>query len=41
MSIRLCFFASLLVARDLEYAGRDTRLSPGQEVAVMPPVQGG
>jgi molybdopterin converting factor small subunit len=32
---------ALLVAVDLEYAGRDTRLSPGQEVAIMPPVQGG
>lgn len=31
----------LLVAADCEYAGRDTQLLPGQEVAVMPPVQGG
>lgn len=32
---------SLLVAVDLEYARREARLVPGQEVAIMPPVQGG
>ena len=32
---------SLLVAADLEYARRETRLLPGQEIAIMPPVQGG
>lgn len=32
---------NLLVAVDLEYADRQTRLLPGQEVAIMPPVQGG
>ena len=32
---------SLLVAADLEYVGRTTRVWPGQEVALMPPVQGG
>lgn len=31
----------LLVAVDLAYATRDTPLAPGQEVALMPPVQGG
>ena len=33
--------ARLLVAVDLAYATRDTALQPGQEVALMPPVQGG
>lgn len=33
--------ANLLVAADLDYVGRDTELSNGQEVAIMPPVQGG
>jgi molybdopterin synthase catalytic subunit len=33
--------ATLLVAADCEYSGRDDHLRPGQEVAVMPPVQGG
>jgi len=33
--------ARLLVAVDLEYAGREERLRAGQEVALMPPVQGG
>jgi molybdopterin converting factor small subunit len=32
---------NLLVAVDLAYAGRGERIVPGQEVAVMPPVQGG
>lgn len=31
----------LLLAVDLEYATRETPLLPGQEVALMPPVQGG
>jgi len=31
----------LLVAADLEYVDRTARLLPGQEVAIMPPVQGG
>ncbi|MFN0125352.1 MAG: MoaD/ThiS family protein [Verrucomicrobiales bacterium] len=31
----------LLVAVDLDYAARETPLRAGQEVAVMPPVQGG
>jgi molybdopterin converting factor small subunit len=31
----------LLVAVDLAYATRETPLHPGQEVALMPPVQGG
>ncbi len=31
----------ILVAVDLAFAGRDTPLRPGQEVALMPPVQGG
>jgi molybdopterin converting factor small subunit len=29
------------VGVDLEYVERDCQLRPGQEVAVMPPVQGG
>lgn len=33
--------ARMLVAVDLAYATRDTPLQPGQEVALMPPVQGG
>ncbi len=33
--------AVLLVAADCEYVGREALLRPGQEVAVMPPVQGG
>lgn len=33
--------AALLVAADCEYIGREDLLRPGQEVAVMPPVQGG
>lgn len=31
----------LLVAVDLEYAGRESPVRAGQEVALMPPVQGG
>lgn len=33
--------ARLLVAVDLTYARREDLLRPGQEVALMPPVQGG
>ena len=33
--------AQLLVAVDQDYATRGTELSDGQEVAIMPPVQGG
>ncbi len=33
--------SKILVALDLDYVDRDTELSDGQEVAVMPPVQGG
>ena len=32
---------SLLIAVDLEYVKRGAPLSDGQEVAIMPPVQGG
>lgn len=32
---------SLLVSADLDYVGRDDVLRSGQEVALMPPVQGG
>ncbi len=31
----------LLVAADFQYVRRGDRLSEGQEVAIMPPVQGG
>ena len=31
----------LLIAVDLAYASRETSLGDGQEVALMPPVQGG
>lgn len=33
--------AQILVAVDHEYAERDAILKDGQEVAIMPPVQGG
>jgi len=33
--------ASLLVAVNCEYADRDREISAGDEVALMPPVQGG
>ncbi|CAN5445223.1 hypothetical protein BH23VER1_BH23VER1_08880 [soil metagenome] len=33
--------AKLLVAADLDYVGRDAVLQDGQEIAIMPPVQGG
>ena len=32
---------TLLVAVGLEFAGRDQELHEGEEVSVMPPVQGG
>jgi len=31
----------ILVAADLDYIGRDGVIKGGQEVAIMPPVQGG
>ncbi len=31
----------ILVALDMEYVDRDEKLSDGQELAIMPPVQGG
>ena len=33
--------SSILVAADLDYADRDQQLKNGQEIAIMPPVQGG
>ena len=33
--------SKILVALDLDYVERDTLVKPGQEIAVMPPVQGG
>ncbi len=33
--------SKLLVAADLEYVSRDEALRDGQEIAIMPPVQGG
>ena len=33
--------SKILVALDLDYVDRGTELSDGQEVAIMPPVQGG
>jgi len=33
--------SKILVALDLDYVDRDTELADGQEVAIMPPVQGG
>lgn len=32
---------SLLIAADLDYVKRDSPLEEGQEIAIMPPVQGG
>lgn len=32
---------SLLIAADLDYVTRDATLQNGQEIAIMPPVQGG
>lgn len=31
----------ILVAADHEYVSRDALIVPGQEIAIMPPVQGG
>lgn len=33
--------SSILVSADLDYADRDQELKDGQEIAIMPPVQGG
>ena len=33
--------SSILISADLDYAVRDQELKPGQEIAIMPPVQGG
>ncbi|MGI9244996.1 MAG: MoaD/ThiS family protein [Verrucomicrobiales bacterium] len=33
--------AKILIALDLDYVGRDAIVIAGQELAVMPPVQGG
>jgi molybdenum cofactor cytidylyltransferase len=33
--------SSLMIAVDSEYAGDDLHISPGSEVAVIPPVSGG
>jgi molybdopterin converting factor small subunit len=32
---------SILVGAGLEFVDRDYKLSPGEEIAIMPPVQGG
>ncbi len=33
--------ANILVGAGVEFVGRDYRLRPGEEIAIMPPVQGG
>ncbi len=33
--------SKILIAVDLDYVERDELVKPGQEIAVMPPVQGG
>ncbi len=33
--------SSLLISADLDYVDRDAELTENQEVAIMPPVQGG
>ena len=33
--------AKILVAVDLDYVNREAVVKPGQEIAIMPPVQGG
>ena len=33
--------SKLLIAVDCEYSDRDTEIREGQEIALMPPVQGG
>ena len=32
---------SILIAAGLEFVDRDYNLNPGEEIAIMPPVQGG
>jgi molybdopterin converting factor small subunit len=32
---------SILIGAGLEFVDRDYNLKPGQEIAIMPPVQGG
>ena len=32
---------SILVGAGLEFVGRNYKLNPGEEIAIMPPVQGG
>ena len=32
---------SILIGADLEFVDRNYKLNPGQEIAIMPPVQGG
>ena len=32
---------SILIGAGLEFVDRDYKLNPGQEIAIMPPVQGG
>jgi MoaD family protein len=32
---------SILIGTGLEFVGRNYKLNPGEEVAIMPPVQGG
>jgi molybdopterin converting factor small subunit len=32
---------SILIGAGLEFVGRNYELSPGEEIAIMPPVQGG
>lgn len=32
---------SILVAADVEFVGRDYIVKPGDEISIMPPVQGG
>jgi MoaD family protein len=33
--------ASILVGAGVEFVGRDHELKPGEEISIMPPVQGG
>ena len=32
---------SILIGADLEFVDRNYKLNPGEEIAIMPPVQGG
>ena len=32
---------SILIGAGLEFVGRNYKLNPGEEIAIMPPVQGG